>query len=290
VKPPPFRYERVGSLEHAAARLAELGEDAKILAGGQSLVAMMSLRLARPNWLLDINRVPGLSYLREDDRGLHIGALTRHGQIERYPLDLGRFAVLQQTAGLVGHYPIRSRGTFAGSLAHADPVAEWCVLALLLDAEVLALSTKGTRRIPARDYFEGFLTTALRPDEVIIEVCLPPPPHRAALIEYARRHGDFAIVAAAVACETVDGCLRDVRVALGGVADRPLRLPDVEQAAEGQPATAGMFEEIGRAAAAAVDPPADLHATSDYRRLLTARLVARAFGAALNETQGGEAL
>lgn len=282
MKPPLFAYHRVGSAGEAVARLAELGDEAKILAGGQSLVAMMNLRLARPAALLDVNRVPGLSYVRQEAGALLVGALTRHGQLERYPLDLGPWSLLQRASRWVGHYPIRARGTFGGSIAHADPAAEWCIVARLLDAEVVALSTRGVRTIPAAEFFLGFLTTALEPDEMVVEVRIPTPPAHTALTEFARRHGDFAIVAAAVAFDVDDsGRLRDVRVALGGVADRPLRLPAVEAGAGGEPATAATFRAVGAAAAAAVDPPADVHGTAAYRRFLTAGLIEHACEEAL---------
>lgn len=286
MKPPLFAYARMTSAEEAVDRLRQLGDEAKLLAGGQSLVAMMNLRLARPEVLLDVSGVRGLSYLRQEQGQLRIGALTRHGQIERYPLDLGPWNLLPRASRWVGHYPIRARGTFGGSIAHADPAAEWCIIAQLLDAEVVALSSRGVRAIPADAFFLGFLTTALEPDEMVVEVRLPAPPAHTALTEFARRHGDFAIVAAAVAFDVADGRLGDVHVALGGVTDRAVRLPGVEAAANGAPADPATFREAGRAAAAAIDPPSDLHGTADYRRFLAAGLVERAFQEALADPGG----
>ena len=283
MKPPAFTYHCVDSVAEAVHQIHQLGSDAKLLAGGQSLAAMMNLRLARPTHLIDVNRVPDLSYIEVDEGGLRIGALTRHRQIERHPDHLGGFSVLQRSARWVGHYPIRARGTFGGSIAHADPAAEWCVLALLYNAEIVALSTRGTRTMDAEGFFQGFLTTALEDDEMVVEVRFPQPLRYTALTEFARRHGDFAIVAAAVGFEIRDGNFHDVRIALGGVADRPLRSFEAERSLKGQRATAESFGWAARMVAGSIHPHEDVHGSTEYRRFLTEGLLNRAFADALEE-------
>jgi carbon-monoxide dehydrogenase medium subunit len=203
VKPAPFTYHLAHDVAETVSLLAELGEDAKILAGGQSLVPMMNLRLARPSALIDVTRIPGLDYLRTGPDGLHIGALTRHRAVElsRDPGLLAGFGVLPSSAHWIGHYPIRARGTFGGSIAHGDASAEWCLLAVLLGAEIVLAGPRGERRVAADRFFEGFFTTAAEPDEMITEVWFPRPARHAALTEFAPRQGDFAIVAAAVSLD-----------------------------------------------------------------------------------------
>jgi aerobic carbon-monoxide dehydrogenase large subunit len=189
VKPAPFTYHLAHDVAEAVALLTELGEDAKVLAGGQSLVPMMNLRLARPSALVDITRIPGLSYLRAGPDGLRIGALTRHRAVEttRDPAVLAGFGVLPRSARWIGHYPIRARGTFGGSIAHADSTSEWCLLAVLLRAEITLAGPAGQRRVGAGDFFQGFFTTAAEPDEMVTEVRFPHPSRHAALTEFAPR-------------------------------------------------------------------------------------------------------
>jgi carbon-monoxide dehydrogenase medium subunit len=280
VKPPPFTYHRAGSVDEVVGLLAELGDEAKILAGGQSLVAMMNFRLARPTALIDVNRVPGLGYII-DGGALRIGALARHRDVERYPGMPDGLAVLPRAARWVGHYPIRTQGTFAGSIAHADPSAEWCLLAVLLAAEIVVVGPRGRRVVTAGDFFRGFLDTALEPDEMITEVRFPRRPDAAGMQEFARRHGDFMVVGAAVAFDVVDGRCHDARIALGGVASTPVRIVEAERVLEGQVPGADVFAEAGQAAARAIDPPSDAHGTAAYRRRLAAVLVRRAAGEAM---------
>ena len=203
MKPAPFSYYRTRSVPETVARLAELGDGAKILAGGQSLVPMMNFRLARPAALVDVTRIPGLEYLRAGPDGLRIGALTRHRTVElcRDPAVLDGFGVLPRSARWIGHYPIRARGTFGGSIAHADPAAEWCLLAVLLGANVVLSGPSGMRTVPASEFFEGFYTTTAEPDEMLTELHFPRPARRAALTEFSQRQGDFAVVAAAVSVD-----------------------------------------------------------------------------------------
>jgi aerobic carbon-monoxide dehydrogenase medium subunit len=279
VKPAAFEYHRASAVEDAVAKLTELGDEAKLLAGGQSLVPMMNFRLVRPSALVDVAGIPNLQYLEpHDGRGLKIGALTPHRWVEEMeaPELLEGFSVLKRAARWVGHYPIRTLGTFGGSIAHGDPSAEWCLLAALLDAEVVAIGPGGERVILASDFFHGFFMTALEPDEMVVEVRFPQPAPNAALQEFARRAGDYAIVAAAVTLDIDDGKCRSARVVLGGVADVPLRLTEAERVLEGAEAGRAAFEEAGREAAKAVDPPSDVQGTAEYRRDLSAVMVRRA--------------
>jgi carbon-monoxide dehydrogenase medium subunit len=281
VKPAAYAYHRAYDVREAVELLGELGEDAKILAGGQSLVAMMNFRLARPSALVDVNRISGLSYLRRDGDRLRIGALTRHRAVEttRDPAVLGGYAVLPRAAHWVGHYPIRTRGTFGGSIAHADPTSEWCMLALLLDAEFVAEGPHGRRTIPAAGFFQGFLTTALSPDEMLVEVVFPRPAPRAALTEFAQRRGDFAIVAAAVALDLDDAdgtTCTGARIVLGGVDARPVRVPAAERVLAGAALTGDAFAAAADVAAREVSPPSDVHGSADYRRRLVRTLLTRA--------------
>ena len=283
MKPAPFAYHRAHSVGEAVALLAELGDEAKILAGGLSLVPMMNFRLARPTALVDVTRIEGLSYLRADPAGsggLRIGALTTHRAVElsRDPAVLAGFGVLPRSARWIGHYPIRARGTFAGSIAHADPASEWCLLAVLLDAQVVLTGPGGQRSVPAREFFQGYYTTAARPDEMITELWFPRPSPRAVLTEFAPRQGDFAVVAAAVSADTEDGTCRSGRVVLGGVGALPVEV-DASVLA-GQPAATGTWQAMGEHAAAQIDPPDDTHGSGEYRRRLTATLVSRALAEA----------
>jgi aerobic carbon-monoxide dehydrogenase medium subunit len=287
VKPAPFRYHRAHEVAETVALLAELGDEAKILAGGQSLVPMMNFRLARPSDLIDISRITGLSYLRRDADGLHIGTLTRHRTIEitRDPAVLAGFGVLPRSAHWIGHYPIRARGTFGGSIAHADPVAEWCLLAVLLEAEIVLQGPAGRRTIPADGFFEGFYSTSLRPDEMIVEILFPRLASQAVLTEFAYRQGDFAVVAVAASAELADSAYRAARVVLGGVGPIPFLVDTAPLA--GQPASAETWRAAGDLAARQIDPPSDAHASADYRRKLTATLVERALADASRRRTSG---
>ncbi len=207
MKPAAFEYRRASTVAEAVDQLTQLGDDAKLLAGGQSLVAMMNFRLVRPSALVDVKGIPDLQYVESDGRGLRIGALTPHRWVEvmENPRVLEDFSVLKRAARWVGHYPIRTLGTFGGSIAHADPSSEWCILATLLDAEVAAVGPGGERVIPASEFFQGFFMTALEPDEMVVEVRFPEPAPHAALQEYARRAGDYGIVVAAVSLKVEGG-------------------------------------------------------------------------------------
>jgi carbon-monoxide dehydrogenase medium subunit len=287
VKPAPFAYHRAHSVAEAVALLAELGDEAKILAGGLSLVPMMNFRLARPAALVDVTRIEGLSYLKADPQdGLRIGALTTHRTVEtsRDPDVLAGFGVLPRSARWIGHYPIRSRGTFGGSIAHADPASEWCLLAMLLGAQVVLTGPQRQRTIPAAEFFEGYYSTAASFDEMITELWFPRPAPRAVLTEFAQRLGDFAVVAAAVCADIEDGICASARVVLGGVGPLPVEVN--ADALSGQPATSDTWQAMGEYAASQVDPPEDTHGSGEFRRRLTATLVARALAEA-SQLPGG---
>ena len=288
MKPAPFAYHRAHSVGEAVGLLAELGDEAKILAGGLSLVPMMNFRLARPAALVDVTRIAGLSYLRADRDGLRIGALTTHRAVEtsRDPAVLAGFGVLPRSARWIGHYPIRSRGTFGGSVAHADPASEWCLLAVLLGARVVLAGPDGQRTVPAAEFFHGYYTTAARPDEMITELYFPRPAPQAMLTEFAQRQGDFAVVAAAVSVDVEDGACRSGRVVLGGVGPLPAQID--AGVLSGQPATTETWRAMGEHAAGQIDPPDDTHGSTEYRRRLAATLVARALAQASLRVQAGQ--
>jgi aerobic carbon-monoxide dehydrogenase medium subunit len=278
LKPAAFKYQRANTVEEGIEQLTQLGDDAKLLAGGQSLVAMMNFRLVRPSALVDITPIPDLQYLEPDGAGLKVGALTPHRWVEEMedPNLLEDFSVLKEAARWVGHYPIRTLGTFGGSIAHADPSAEWCMLAVLLDAEIVVVGPEGERVIPASDFFQGFFMTVLEPDEMVVEVRFPEPAPHASIQEFARRAGDFAIVSAAVALDVRNRECHSARVVLGGVSDVPLRIPEAERVLERADIGREAFDEAGQEAAKAIDPPSDVHGDADYRRDLSAVLVRRA--------------
>ena len=277
MKPPPFTYHAPTSVEEALTLLSSL-PDAKVLAGGQSLVPAMNFRLARPGNLIDINRLPGLSYVREEDGWLAIGALARHVEFEsiEVPDPLGR--LLRTIAHKIGHLPIRVRGTFAGSLAHADPAAEWCLLALALGAEIVCQSVEGTRIVGANDFFETVFTTSLKPTELLVEVRVPllDPGTRVGFEEFSRRAGDFAIVMALTKLEMDGDRVRDARIGLGGVGGTPVRVGEAEQVLVDRPVTEERLAEAARVAAEVIEPWKDIHGSVEYRKDLVRALTRRA--------------
>ncbi|MGY4710426.1 FAD binding domain-containing protein [Mycolicibacterium sp. CBM1] len=273
MKPASFEYHRARDVRGATELLAELGEEAKILAGGQSLVAMMNFRLARPAHLIDVGGLDALRFVRRAEDGLHIGALTTHHDIENN-LDLGSdFDLLRRTMRWVGHYPIRTRGTVGGSIAHADATAEWCLLAVLLDARIVVQSVRGCRSIAAQSFFFGYYTTDLAFDEMVVEVVFPTAAPHAAVTEFAERHGDFAIVAAAASLDVAeDGSVGGGRIALGGVGAVPHR----STAAEAVLSAGGSFADCAEAAADELELSDEGIFTAQYRRTLVRTLVAEA--------------
>jgi carbon-monoxide dehydrogenase medium subunit len=285
MKPHEFTYQRVHRLDDALELLADDTEESKILAGGLSLVPMMNLRLAAPPRLVDVNRVAGLADVRVDDAGaLHVGALVRHQTIvdRRGPLTENGYAVLPMAGRWIGHAPIRARGTVGGSLAHCDPTAEWCVCAVLLDAQMLVLSRRGERIVPAERWFRGFFDAGLEPDEMLVGVTFPRPRGYVGFMEYAQRSGDFAIVVVGVAIDLDQGAvIRDPRVVVGGVSGTPVVLTDVQAALHGSTATADLVAHAGALAGRAIEGRAGSYGDATYQRRLVASLTARAIGQAV---------
>ena len=294
LKLPPFAYRAPESLEEGLELLAAGDGEARVLAGGQSLIPMLALRLARPSLLVELRRVPGLGGVQEDGAGLRIGALTTELVAERDPLVRARSPLLLEALDFIGHPAIRSRGTVVGSLCHADPAAELPAVALVLRAELTARSLgRGSRTIPARDFFLGPFTTALEFGEVVTEVRIPaaPPFEGTCFLEVSRRPGDFAMVGVAAAVTRAGDRVVDLRLALTGVGDRPRLLTLDELELEGRASPESLFNEAGRSVGARVRPPDDLHASATYRRhlstVLTERALQTAFGRAA--TRGGAA-
>jgi carbon-monoxide dehydrogenase medium subunit/6-hydroxypseudooxynicotine dehydrogenase subunit alpha len=285
VKLPPFEYRRASSLEETLAALAEGGDEAKILAGGQSLVTAMAFRLVRPALLVDVNDVSGLAYVAREGGGLRLGALVRHAVLERAEGLDGPWRALREAVTHVGHYPVRVRGTFGGSIAHADPAAELAVVATTFDAQVVAVSTDGARTIAAADFFVAPFMTTLAPEEVVVEVELPAPPPGtvSAFEELAQRSGDFALASVCAALALEDGKVSWARIGLGSVGATPLRAPEAEGLLVGSDAGEAAVEAAAHAAASACDPFSDSHASAAYRRHLVGVLVGRALRRARSE-------
>jgi carbon-monoxide dehydrogenase medium subunit len=278
MKPARFRYHAPKTIEEAVDTLAEVaGEDGRVLAGGQSLVPIMAFRLARPGHLVDINGVEALRRLTVEGERLCIGACVRHAAFHTPAVEgpLGR--LLATVVRHIAHYPIRTRGTFCGSIAHADPAAEWCLVAAALGAEMVTRRAAGTRTIPAQDFFRGIMTTALEEDELLIEVRLPilPADTRFGFYEFNRRAGDFALGMALVAFRLQDGVIREPRVALGGIESQPRRIAEAEQLLAGRSAERAAFEAAA-AVASAVDPLEDAVTSAIYRRDLSRTVTRRA--------------
>ena len=284
MKPPPFVYHAPTELAEAVALLADEGEDAKVLAGGQSLVPAMNFRLARPSALIDINRVPGLDTLSYDGDGLSVGATVRHARLERDRTTGPLAALLGSVAGWVGHLPIRVRGTVLGSLAHADPAAEWPLVTRVLDGELVATSVRGIRRIAADDFFAGYFTTALRQDEILVELRLPrlPAGTRWGFREFSRRAGDFALVAALVVLEVRDRTVTRARFGFAGVASTPVRAAGLERLLTGSVVDDLDLATVHRTVADGLEPTGDAHASVEYRRQLAAGLASGALADALS--------
>ena len=282
MKPAAFDYVIADSIDMAVASLADGGGDAKIIAGGQSLVPMLNFRLLRPSVLIDINRIGDLAFIEEAGKKIRIGALTRHYQLETSPVIARHLPVLASAMTHVAHLAIRNRGTIGGSLSHADPAAELPMMALLLDAELHIASASGKRTIAARDFFVGALTVDLARDDIVTEIVLPklPPKTGWGFEEVARRSGDFALAAAAATLTLSAGVISQARIALTGVGATPVRAAEAEALLVGQALEPGLIDRIIDAVRAAIEPDTDLHASSDYRRHLGGVLAGRAVSAA----------
>lgn len=276
------------SVDEALALLAEHGEDAKLLAGGQSLVPLLALRLARPSALIDLGRVEGLDGIRHDDGHVVVGAMTRERAGERSERITRDVPLLAAALPCIGHVSIRNRGTIGGSISHADPSAELPAVCRALDAQVVVRSSaRGARVISAAAFFQGFLTTSLEPDEAVVEIRFPRamPGTGAAFEEAARRHGDFAIVGAAASLRIVEGTISDPRLALIGVSDTPLRRTEAEEALRGREPSHAAFAEAATLAAAGLTPHSDLHGTGAFRTHLAGVLARRALETAARRAE-----
>ena len=279
MKPAPFKYTCARSLPEAVQRLAEIApEDGRILAGGQSLLPAMALRMARPPHLLDINRIAELARVTEDDGSLAVGACVRHAAFHDVVTASPLGQLMRGVAPHIAHYPIRARGTLCGSLAMADPASEWCCVAATLDAELVAQSVRGQRTIAAAQYFQGFMTTALEPDELLTQVRLPllPTGTHFGFQEFSRRSGDFAMGMALVTLRVVDDRIEEARVGLGGVEGMPRRIAGAEAVLLGQKPNRETFQVAADTAAAAIDPLVDSNISAEYRRELAQVLTLRA--------------
>jgi carbon-monoxide dehydrogenase medium subunit len=289
MKPAPFNLLRPKNVEEALALLQSYRAEAKVLAGGQSLVPLMNFRLAQPHNLIDLNGVVGLNEIKVDERSLTLGAMVRQRDVERSPAIAERLPILREAIAQVAHPAIRNRGTVGGRLVHADPAAELPLLAIALDATFQLRSARGSRSVAARDFYQGYLSTDIAPDELLVEIVfhLPPPGAGWCFTEIARRHGDFAIVAVAVLLDFGrDRSVNFARVALGGVGPAPLRVAAVEEILLGGRPGAELYRRAGAAAAEAVEPPTDIHASSGYRRQITGVLVRRALATAEGRVKG----
>jgi aerobic carbon-monoxide dehydrogenase medium subunit len=289
MKLPPFEYEAPTTVAEAVDLLAEHLDEASVLAGGQSLIPLLALRLARPAVLIDINGVGELSGVSATDGWVSIGAMTREYMAEESETVADAVPLLAAALPLVGHEAIRSRGTIGGSLAHADPAAELPAVARALDAEFVVRGPSGTRVIPAAQWFEGYMTTSRSPEELLVEVRFPAAGRGTgtSFQEVARRHGDFAIVGLATSLTLSDGAISDARLAFAGLSDVPVRAAAAEDLLVGERPSAELFDEAARRATDDVDPPGDLHGSTEYRKTVAASLVRRGLRAAAGNALRG---
>jgi carbon-monoxide dehydrogenase medium subunit len=287
MKLPPVEYEAPTTAAEAIDLLAEHGDEASVLAGGQSLIPLLALRLARPAVLIDINGVAELAGMSAANGWVTIGAMTREYVAEESGTVADAVPLLAAALPLIGHEAIRSRGTIGGSLAHADPAAELPAVARALDAEFVVRGPSGERVIPAAQWFEGYLTTSRRPDELLVEVRFPAARAGTGVSfqEVARRHGDFAIVGLAVSLVLSGGVISEARLAFAGLSFVPVRAAAAEDLLVGQRPSTELFDEAARLATDDIDPPADLHGSSDYRKAVAAALVRRGLRAAADNAR-----
>src|ERR1700734_578685 len=289
MKLPPVEYEAPTTVAGAIGLLAEQVDEASVLAGGQSLIPLLALRLARPAVLIDINGIDELSGVSAADGWVRIGAMTREYMAEESEVVADSVPLLAAALPFIGHEAIRTRGTIGGSLAHADPAAELPAVARALDAEFVVRGPSGERVIPAAEWFEGYLTTSRRPDELLVEVRFPTArgDTGVSFTEVARRHGDFAIVGLAASLVLSGGVISDARLAFAGVSQVPVRAGAAEDLLVGERPSAELFDEAARRATADADPPDDLHGSSDYRKTVAAAVVRRGLRAAAENAARG---
>jgi CO/xanthine dehydrogenase FAD-binding subunit len=281
VKPAPFHYAAPDTVEQTLALLQRHGSDAKLLAGGQSLVPLLNMRLARPSVIIDLNRVKTLDYIREEDGEVHIGAMTRQRDAERSPLVTRRLPLLAAALPLVGHIQIRSRGTVGGSIAHADPSGELPAVLVALGGSVVLRGPARTRVVRGDEFFVSYLTTALRSDELLTEVRLPAHDTQGtAFLEIARRHGDYALVGVAARVAMRGNRCAEAHLVFTGVGPTPVRIPEAEAAVADRVLTDAVLTEVGTIVANRIDPEDDVHASAQYRKEVAGVLAQRALRAA----------
>lgn len=278
MKPAPFEYLAARSAVEVAEALAAANGDGKIIAGGQSLMPMINFRLVKPAILIDINRIEGLDRIEKQNERLHIGATVRHRMTATDVLVHRHLPILHDAMHHVAHLTVRNRGTYCGSVCHADPAAEMPMMTLLLDGTITALSIRGERRIAASEFFVGSLMTSLEQDEFVtsIEIDTLPPETGWGFEEFSRRHGDFALACVATTLRIIDGVARDVRFGMMGVGETPLRLPDIETLLEGQVMSETLLHAVSETLKGLLHPNTDIHASADYRRHLAGALARRA--------------
>ena len=295
MKPAPFEYIAPRSLRKAIQALAQAGDEGRILAGGQSLVPMMALRLARPKLLVDINRIQKLAYIRKRNGALYIGALTRQREVERSELVRSVCPLLYEAVPLIGHIHIRNRGTIGGTLAHADPAAELPGVAVALDAALVLEGPRGERMLRAEEFYLSHYATPLEAGEILKEVRFPPWPQRSgsSFLEVSRRHGDFALAGVAVRLSLdADSRLMDPRIAVIAVGATPQRIPKAEALVRGEMPEDRLFDEAASQVSKEIEPESDVHASAEYRRhvagVLTRRALRLASERARAKPKGGE--
>lgn len=284
MKPAPFTYHRPTNIDDAVRLLAEVADsDGRVIAGGQSLAPMMAFRVARPQHLVDINEIEALDVLAVEGNVLRIGARVRHARFTPGAIAGATGELFAKVMPNIANYSVRSRGTFCGSLAHADPASEWCALATLLDARIVARSMRGERVIPVADYFDGAMSTTLAPDEIVTEARIPllRDGTRTGFNEFSRRKGDFAIAMAIVAFRLEAGRIEDARVSIGGAEAFPRRIQAAERALEGAAPDAAAFARAAEAAALALDPMEDAMTDAAYRRDVARAVTRRALEQAM---------
>jgi CO/xanthine dehydrogenase FAD-binding subunit len=291
MKPAPFKYYAPTTVEEALGHLAQHGYDAKVLAGGQSLIPTMNFRLAQPAVLVDLNRIPELFYIKsEDDAGVRVGAMTRESQVEHDPLIAERAPLVYEAMPHIAHPQIRSRGTFGGCIAHADPAAELPAVSVAMSARFRIRNQAGERWVPADEFFIGFFATVMQPDDLLVEIALPPLPPRSgwSFKEIARRHGDYALVGAAamVSLDKKDQC-QQARLVFLSVGEGPVEARQAAETLQGHAPAPEAIEAAAEAAASAdVDPGNDIHASADYRRHLVKVLARQSLTQAFDRARG----
>ena len=289
MKAAAFQYHRPKTLDETLSLLKEYGDEGKVLAGGQSLIPLMNFRLAQPAYLIDINFIDGLDYVRSEGGALKIGCLARQSLLLDHPFIRERCPLLADALTYVGYEQIRNRGTLCGSLAHADPAAELPAVLLALDGFVTVGNLATKREVAARNFFKSYLTTCLSSDEMVLEASIPETPASAgwSFMEFARRFGDFAIVGVAVLLVRDREKIGDARIALTGVGDKPWREREIEEGLVGEKGGADVFAKVASKIAASIQPSSDIHATASYRRslagVLTRRALAEAWSKARNK-------